>query len=303
VTASDRQRKPARVLVTGARGLLGTPTTAMFRQDEGVEVLAVDLPELDITDESSVARQFKAFNPDLVINCAAYTQVDGCEQNEALARRVNGLGAGIVAVAAAVCGARMIHISTDYVFEGDAKSPYTEDQPPGRLGKLSAYGRSKLIGEQLVQLCHSESLIVRTAWLYGPDGPGFPAAILRKAREEGRLRVVNDQTGSPTYAPDLAAALYKLARLSVSGIVHVTNSGQCTWYEFAREIVRLTGLDVPVEPVTTAEFPRLAKRPAYSVLANRRFDEAVGSPLRHWREAAAEYVSRHVLPRAGGASV
>lgn len=272
--------------------MLGTPTTALFRRDAGVEVLAVDLPELDITDEPSVARQFKTFRPDLVVNCAAYTQVDACEQNEELARKVNGLGAGIVAVAAAVCKARVIHISTDYVFEGDARSPYAEDHPTGRPERLSAYGRSKLIGEQLVQLCHSESLIVRTAWLYGPDGPGFPAAILRKAREEGRLRVVNDQTGSPTYAPDLAAAIHKLARLPVSGIMHVTNSGQCTWYEFAQEIIRLAGLDVPVEPVTTAEFPRPAKRPAYSVLDNRLFIEAAGDPLRHWREAVTEYINR-----------
>ncbi len=291
---------PKRIIVTGARGLLGSPTTALFRADAGAEVLAVDVPELDITDEPSVARRFREFGPDLVINCAAYTQVDACEQNEELARRVNGLGAGIVAVAAAFCEARLIHISTDYVFEGDAQSPYAEDHPAGRMDKLSAYGRSKFIGEQLVQLCHAEALIVRTAWLYGPDGPGFPAAILRKAREEGRLRVVSDQIGSPTYAPDLAAALYTLARLSVGGIMHVTNSGQCSWYELACEIVRLAGLDVPVEPVATAEFPRPAKRPAYSVLDNQRFIKVTGSPLRHWREAVAEYISRHVLPPAGG---
>lgn len=290
--------RPARVLITGARGLLGTPTTALFRADEGVEVLAVDLPELDITDEPSLARRFREFGPDLVINCAAYTQVDACEQNEELARRVNGLGAGIVAVAAAFCEARLIHISTDYVFEGDAQSPYAEDHPAGRMERLSAYGRSKLIGEQLVQLCHDEALIVRTAWLYGPDGPGFPAAILRKAREEGRLRVVNDQIGSPTYAPDLAAALHTLARLPVGGIMHLTNSGRCSWHEFACEIVQLAGLDVPVEPVATAEFPRPANRPAYSVLDNGRYIAATGGPLRHWREAVTEYISRHVTTHA-----
>lgn len=290
-----------RVLITGARGLLGTPTASVFRQDGKTDLLALDLPEIDITKPAVVKKCLAAFRPGLVINCAAYTQVDACEANEALAAEVNGTGAGIVAQAAAACGARLIHISTDYVFEGDAQSPYSEDHPTGRPERLSAYGRSKLLGERLVRQNHPAALIVRTAWLYGPDGPGFPNAILRKAREDGRLRVVNDQTGSPTYAPDLAAALYALGRLTISGFVHVTNSGLCTWYEFAREIVRLAGLDVPVQPVTTAEFPRPAKRPAYSVLDNRRYVEAGGRPMRPWQEAIGEFVEGHVLakPHAG----
>jgi dTDP-4-dehydrorhamnose reductase len=281
-----------RVIVTGARGLLGTPTTAAFRSEGGIEVLAVDLPELDITEERSVGQRFGGFRPDLVVNCAAYTQVDACEQNEELACKVNGVGAGIVAKAAADCGARMIHISTDYVFEGDARSPYQEDHPTGRPERLSAYGRSKLLGEQLVRKHHAGALIVRTAWMYGPDGAGFPNAILRRAREDGKLRVVNDQRGSPTFAPDLAEALHRLGRLDCTGVMHVTNSGQCTWYEFACEIVRLAGLDVPVQPVTTADFPRPAKRPAYSVLDNRRFVAATGQPLRPWQEAIEDFLNR-----------
>ena len=279
-------------MIAGARGLLGTPTTAAFRRDGGAEVLAVDLPEMDITDAAAVSGCMEAFGPDLVINCAAYTQVDACEQNEGLASKVNGVGAGIMAKAAADHGARMIHISTDYVFEGDARTPYREDHPTGRAEKLSAYGRSKLLGEQLVRENHPGALIVRTAWLYGPNGPGFPNAILRRAQEDGKLRVVNDQRGSPTYAPDLAEALRQLGRLDVGGIMHVTNSGECTWYEFAGEIVWLAGLDVPVQPVTTAEFPRPAKRPAYSVLDNRRFVETVGRPLRPWQEAIREFITK-----------
>ena len=301
-----------RILVAGARGLLGTPTCRVFRSDPEVQVEAVDLPELDITDAYQVAAKCDAFRPEVVVNCAAYTAVDACEENEPLATRVNGDGAGFLAIAAEQCGARFIHISTDYVFEGDASEPYAEDDPPGRPERLSAYGRSKLLGEELVQAHHPAAVIVRTAWLYGPDGRGFPNAILRRAHEErhrlehrleagatragatlaGGLRVVNDQTGSPTYAPDLATALFELARRTVSGIFHVTNSGQCTWYEFAGELIRLAGLDVPITPVTTEEFPRPARRPAFSVLSNRRYVEAVGLPLRHWREAAGEYIGR-----------
>jgi len=286
-------QKPHRVIVIGSNGLLGTPTAARFAADADIDVLALDLPDIDITDADQVSARMDDFKPELVINCAAYTAVDACEENEETACRVNGIGAGIVARAAAARSARMIHISTDYVFEGDATVPYPEDHPTAPPEELSAYGRSKLLGEQEVRRLHAGALIVRTAWLYGPDGPGFPQAILRRAREVDELRVVDDQTGSPTYAPDLAAAMYKLAHLDIDGIVHVTNSGQCTWYDFACEILRLAAIDIPVTPVTTSKFPRPAKRPAYSVLDNRRYVAAVGGPLRSWREAVAEYVEGH----------
>ncbi len=285
--------KPKKVMVIGACGLLGTPTAAVFGRDPAIDVEAVDLPEMDITSAELVRASFDAFRPDLVVNCAAYTAVDDCEENEQLACSVNGTGAGIVASAAEAGGARMIHISTDYVFEGNASEPYSEDHPTAPPARLSAYGRSKLLGEQQVRKNHPAALIVRTAWLYGPDGPGFPAAILRRARDGGELRVVNDQTGSPTYAPDLAAALYKLGHHDVSGIIHVTNSGRCTWYSFALEILRLAGLDVPVRSVSTAEFPRPAKRPAFSVLDTRRYAQLVGQPLRTWHDAVAAYIADH----------
>ncbi|MBN2562691.1 MAG: dTDP-4-dehydrorhamnose reductase [Phycisphaerae bacterium] len=288
--------RPGRVLVAGAKGLLGTPTVAVFRRHSEVTVDAADLPEMDITDSDQVGARFDAFRPDLVINCAAYTAVDACEDNEETARRVNGIGAGIVAQAAADHGARMIHISTDYVFEGDATVPYTEDHPTGRPEHLSAYGRSKLLGEQLVLAAHPDALIVRTAWLYGPAGRCFPDAVVEGARGAGELRVVDDQTGSPTYASDLAEALYKLACLDSRGIVHITNSGRCTWYAFACEILRLAGIEVPVTPVKTIDFPRPARRPAFSVLDNRRYVAAVGEPLRPWQDAIAEYVAEHARP-------
>ncbi|MFH1416852.1 MAG: dTDP-4-dehydrorhamnose reductase [Planctomycetota bacterium] len=290
-----------RVLIAGARGLLGTPTTSRFRRVDGVDVLALDLPEFDITDSAQVTPRLDDFRPDLVVNCAAYTAVDECERKETLACRVNGDGAGIIARASADIGARFIHISTDYVFGGDATEPIPEDSATGSPERLSAHGRSKLLGEQRVAASHPGALIVRTAWLYGPDGKCFPDSILRAAEKEPRLRVVNDQTGSPTYAPDLADALWELGRLDLTGIVHVTNSGCCTWYDFAREILRLSRIDAPITPVMSAEFPRPAKRPGYSVLDNRRYVEAVGRPLRHWQDAAAEYVAARA--EAHGSSV
>lgn len=287
---------PRRVLIVGAKGLLGTPTVEAFGRDPEFRVEAVDLPELDITVAEQVRARFDAFEPDLVVNCAAYTAVDACEENEQTACRVNGVGAGVLAQAAAARNARMIHMSTDYVFAGGATIPYREDHPTGPPEKLNAYGRSKLLGEQQVRAKHPKAVIVRTAWLYGPHGPGFPSAIMGHAKKSGQLRVVDDQTGSPTYAPDLAAALCELGRLEVDGIIHVTNSGRCTWYEFALEILRLAGIDVPVTPVSTEAFPRPARRPSFSVLDCRRYAETVGRPLRPWREAVADYITTHATP-------
>ncbi len=285
---------PQRVLVTGGRGLLGTALCRLLRARPGVELDAADLPELDITQWDGLQARLQRTRPQLVINCAAYTAVDACETDEAAAVRVNATGAGLVARAAAEAEARLIHLSTDYVFAGSASTPYREDQPAGPPEQLTAYGRSKLLGEREVRSAHPAAVIVRTAWLYGPDGPGFPQAILRKAVQEGKLRVVNDQRGSPTYAPDLAAALLTLAGSSHAvGVFHITNAGECTWHDFAVELVRQAGLDVPVIPVTSGEFPRPARRPAYSVLDNRRYNQLAGRPLRAWREATAEFVREH----------
>jgi dTDP-4-dehydrorhamnose reductase len=226
--------------------------------------------------------------------------VDACEEKKALAQRVNGEGAGIVAKAAAKIGARLIHLSTDYVFDGCATKPYQPDDAPGRPEHLSAYGQSKLLGELRVQAVHPDALIVRTAWVYGPYGPCFPKTILNLAREKSELRVVNDQTGTPTYTLDLARAILRLAETDARGIIHVTNSGQCTWFELACDLVRLAGLAVRVVPVTTQEFPRPAQRPKYSVLENSRYIQLTGAPMRPWREALADYMREFSRPAIPG---
>jgi dTDP-4-dehydrorhamnose reductase len=251
--------------------------------------------ELDVTDADRVRAYFERFQPDTVIHCAAYTRVDDCETNQESADRINSDGAGIVAQAAAAIGARLVHLSTDYVFAGDARRPYQEIDPPGRPDHLSAYGRSKLLGEQRVRAAYPGALIVRTAWVYGPDGPCFPKTILTLVRERAVLQVVNDQTGAPTYTLDLARAILRLAETDARGIVHVTNSGHCTWHEFACELLRLAGLDVEVIPVTTEQFPRPARRPKYSVLDHSRYVQLTGTPMRPWREAVADYMREFEL--------
>lgn len=280
-----------KVLITGAGGLLGTPTVKAFAACRATKALGLGHRELDITNAELVRSQVAAFGPDLVINCAAYTNVDACETNEAAADRVNGEGAGNVARAAAACGAKLIHLSTDYVFDGSGSLPYTEDHPAGGPSQLCAYGRSKLLGEQCVRQNHPAAIIVRTAWLYGHDGPCFPRAILNRARSAEPLRVVTDQIGSPTYAPDLAAALCKLSDLDVAGFFHVTNADRCTWLDFSRAILQAAGLDVPIEGITAADLNRPAKRPAFSILDNGRYIAATGSALRPWREALSDYLA------------
>lgn len=277
------------IVIAGGRGLVGTPTAEAFRR-AGYDVRALDRAAMDICDEAAVARRLDDDRPGIVVNCAAFTKVDDCETQLDHAMRINADGAGILARQAARTDAAFIHLSTDYVFDGRGTRPYREDDPTASMDALSAYGRSKLAGEQAVLSNHPAPLIIRTAWVYGPHGPGFPNAILRGAREKPRLKVVNDQTGSPTYAPDLAGAIVSLARRNTTGFVHVTNMGTCTWFEFAREIVRLSGLTTPVEPCTTAEFPRPARRPAYSVLDNSRYVSLVGRPLRPWREAITDFM-------------
>lgn len=283
--------KPEKVLITGATGLLGAPIVSTLRLQGYQNVLGLGRHEMDITKAEQVQSRFDSFRPDVIINCAAYTKVDDCETNEDHARRVNGEGAGKIAQAAFQCGARLIHISTDYVFDGEAAKPYLEDHPPGDPQKLSAYGRSKLLGEQLVQRHHPNAIIVRSSWLFGPDGPCFPRTILDLARGGRALRVVDDQIGAPTYTLDLAHALCELTQEDVGGIFHMTNAGQCSWYDFALELLKAAKLVVPIEPVSTAAFPRPAQRPPFSVLDNKRYDETIGAPRRSWQEAVAAYCS------------
>ncbi len=271
-----------KVLVIGAAGQLGHDLMDIFAPDH--ETTGVDIGEVDITDPDSVAGVVSSAAPDVVINAAAFTDVDGCESKREAAWAVNADGAGNTAAACAAAGAALVHVSTDYVFDGRKGSPYREDDPTSPLGE---YGKSKLAGERAVQEALERHLIVRTAWLFGTAGHNFVKTMLRLGRERDRLQVVDDQTGSPTYSGHLARALKQLVetRLDRPGIYHMTNDGHCTWYRFAAEIFRLAGIEVELSPTTTEAFGSPAPRPAYSVLANTR---APDIRLPHWREGLLE---------------
>jgi dTDP-4-dehydrorhamnose reductase len=277
-----------RFVITGAAGMLGQDLARAARA-AGHEAVGFSRAELDITDADAVAKAVSAAQPDVVVNCAAWTNVDGAESDEAGALAINGAGAGTVARAAAASRAWTVHVSTDYVFDGSKRSPYLESDP---VGPASAYGRSKLAGEREVAAQAPERhTIVRSSWLFGAGGPCFPATILRLASERDELNVVDDQVGCPTFTGHLAAALVDLgARPSPPlGVVHVAAGEACSWYEFAREIVAGAGLRCEVRPCTTAEMPRPAARPAYSVLGSERGGEAPALPS--WRDGLAEYMA------------
>jgi dTDP-4-dehydrorhamnose reductase len=285
-----------RFAITGAAGMLGRDLVAAV-EPAGHEAVAFTRADLDITDAAAVERAVRRAGPDVVVNCAAWTDVDGAEAHFEEALAVNGAGAGHVARAGAACGAWTIHISSDYVFDGSKRSPYLESDP---VGPLSAYGRSKLAGERAVALEAPERhTIVRSSWLFGAGGPCFPATIMRLARDRDELRVVDDQVGCPTFTGHLSGALVDLgARESrPAGVLHVTGGGICSWYEFAREVVAGAESRCEVRPCTTADMPRPATRPAYSVLRSSRGGEAPVLP--EWREGLARYLA---LIRVAGAA-
>lgn len=276
-----------RLLVTGSRGQLGLALQAAAPAC-GHEVVGFDLPELDITDVTAVREAVAAVRPDAIVNCAAFTAVDAAEADEARATAVNGTAVAGLGTAADEVGAVLVHISTDYVFDGRSGRPWREDDP---TRPLSAYGRSKLAGE-VAALRARQHLVVRTAWLFG-QGANFVEAI-RKQIEAGKpeLSVVADQLGSPTYAADLAAAMLGLLAGGALGIVHVVNEGVTTWQGFAAEIVRQLGADVVIRPICTAELGRPAPRPANSVLDTARLRGLLGGPLPPWQDALGRYLKR-----------
>ncbi len=273
-----------RWLVTGARGQLGTELQAVLA---GEQVRAVGRPELDVTDATALQAAVEEYRPEVIVNAAAYTAVDAAESNEQLAYRSNASAPAILASAAGRVGARLIHVSTDYVFAGNGERPYEpSDEPDPR----SAYGRTKLAGELAVrELLPAASYVVRTAWVYGAGGANFVKTMARLERERETVSVVDDQRGSPTWAADLARALVELARSSApAGVYHCTNSGDTTWCGFARAIFEELGADPDrVLPATTDAFPRPAPRPAYSVLSSRAWTAAGLTPLPGWRDALA----------------
>ncbi|MFZ0379995.1 MAG: dTDP-4-dehydrorhamnose reductase [Solirubrobacteraceae bacterium] len=273
-----------KLLITGAAGMLGQDVVAAAAT-AGHEVLARSRAELDITDAAAVRRALTDAEPDLVLNCAAWTDVDGAEDHVEAAQAVNGVGAGNVAEAAAECGAWIIQVSSDYVFSGRKRDPYLESDP---TEPLSAYGKSKLAGELAVRDAASgRHTIVRSSWLFGTRGACFPATIMRLAAERDELTVVADQVGCPTFTADLAHALIGLCERPVAGILHVAGDGACSWYEFATAIVERAGLQCRVKPGRTGDLERPAPRPAFSVLDSER----LAPRLPHWRDGLWQYLA------------
>ncbi len=278
--------------------MLGTDLRAAA-ESAGLDVCPWGHGELELTDREAVAGKLRRVAPDVVVNCAAWTDVDRAEAAEEQARAVNGAGAGNVASGAAAAGAWTIHISSDYVFDGGKLEPYVESDPPG---PLSAYGRSKLAGEQAVaQAAPGAHTIVRTSWLFGTGGPCFPRTILRLAGTRDELTVVEDQVGTPTFTGHLASALVQLGEQRLAGIVHVAGGGQCSWFEFARAITEHAELPARIIPGRTEDLGRPAPRPRYSALRSERAKAPV---LPHWQEGLAAFMAYETAatdpPRAGG---
>jgi dTDP-4-dehydrorhamnose reductase len=278
-----------RLLVTGAAGMLGTDVAAAAER-AGHEVHALARADLDVLDAPAVRTAVAAARPDAIVNCAAYTDVDGAEADEAAATALNGDAAGHVAAAARAAGAFAVHISSDYVFDGRATRPYLESSPTAPLG---AYGRSKLAGERAVAAAAPGGgyAIVRTAWLFGAHGGNFVATMLRLARERDELTVVDDQVGCPTFTGHLARALVALAEARAPGIHHVAGGGACSWHDLAAAAFAARGLDVEVARGRTADLGRPAPRPAYSVLRTERADTPVLPP---WQDGLHAYLEETV---------
>jgi dTDP-4-dehydrorhamnose reductase len=288
-----------KIMITGCKGQLGTELQKQLRQGcseigpipeklKNATVLAVDLPELDISKYEQVQEFVRRYHPDVIINCAAYTNVDGCEVNHDDAFKANTIGPRNLAQAAEKDGARLVHVSTDYVFNGRENGGIAQDEAVSPA-PISAYGTTKLLGEKYVeQFCHRH-FIVRTAWLYSYYGKNFVKTMVNAGKKTGRLEVVNDQCGNPTNAVDLAHEILQLCVTHEYGLYHCTGEGICSWYDFASEIIRLSGVEATVSPCTSAEYkakhPDSADRPAWSALDNRMLRCTIGNAMRPWQEA------------------
>ena len=274
-----------KILITGSNGMLGHDLQEVLEDKH--ELILTTSKTLDITDKNSTIEVIKDNNPDIVINSAAYTDVDGCEENQELAYAVNGEGVRNLALACKEIDCPLVHISTDYVFDGTARDPIAED---GEIGPISVYGKSKLKGEEAILEVLDKYFIIRTAWLYGINGKNFPKTMLELAKNHSEITVVYDEVGTPTYTPDLAYGISQLIETECYGIYHLTNSGSCSWCEFAKYIFEVAEADVKVIPVTASEFARPAPRPSYSVLNNKNWIDNGFKPLRSYKEAIKEYI-------------
>jgi dTDP-4-dehydrorhamnose reductase len=285
-----------KMLVIGAKGMLGRDLVDVLRSSRHLEVLGWDIDEIDIRNRDETIARIERLGPEIVINLAAYTDVDGCESDEERAFAVNAEGAKHVALGASRCRAKVIYLSTDYVFDGKKGRPYQEEDPPR---PINVYGRSKWRGEQYVQELVEKWLIIRTQWLYGRHGRNFVYAVLRQAREGKGLSVVDDQFGSPTYTLDLAKAISLLMEREAGGLFHAVNSGHCSWYDFGQAILELSETKgVEIAPITSRELKRPAPRPSYSVLDTQKLKGATGMTLRPWLEALKDFLSEGHLPES-----
>ena len=276
-----------RTLIFGSNGQLGRDLTLIFKEQG--ETLGYDLPDVDITDEVALHSLITEFAPNVVINAAAYTNVDQAEDDLQNAFRVNEIGARNLAEITATRNIPVVYYSTDYVFNGTSKRPYLPGDTPAPLG---VYGKSKYAGEVATQHANPFHFILRTAWLYGPGGNNFVEKIIRAAETRPALRVVDDEIGSPTHTFDLAQATLDFVNTKAYGIYHVVNSGQCSRYEFAEEILSKAGISTPIEPCKASEFPAVAPRPVFSVLDNSSTNLIIRNPMRNWKQALHHYMER-----------
>jgi len=278
------------ILITGGGGMLGHALADLLIT-RGHRPHAFARDQLDISDKAAVEKIFAAIKPTLVLNCAAHTKVDLCEQETDRADAINGHAPGHLARLCAAYSAALVQVSTDFVFDGSSRRPYLPNDP---VRPLSAYGRSKLLGEQMIQQNAPQRwLIVRTAWVYGRHGANFPRTMVQAARAGKPLTVVNDQFGSPTYTPDLAAAILDLLDTDANGIWHITNSGQTNWYDFAAATLKEFGITAEISLISSADWaqkrPTSAIRPGYSVLDLTASEKRIGRPMRPWQEALTDF--------------
>jgi dTDP-4-dehydrorhamnose reductase len=289
-----------RILITGSRGQVGSQLINILNSGKSeiselspelknVDVIGKSSRELDITNFDKVRSFIGELKPDVVINAAAYTNVDGCESNEELAYAVNAYGAKNLAIACEDIGAKLVHISTDYVFEGTGTTPFNEYDEPS---PQSVYGKSKDLGEKLVREFSSKHFIVRPSWVYGYNGKNFVYTIMKTGSEKGHLKVVNDQKGNPTNAEDLCHHILKLITTEEYGVYHCAGHGECTWYDFACKIIELAKISCIVTPCATHEYPTPTKRPEYSSLDNARLRNTVGDEMRNWEEALKAFIEK-----------
>ncbi len=285
------------VLVTGANGQLGREIQALTETDRYFRFLFTDIDTLDITDRNAVARFFSREKPSFVVNCAAFTAVDKAEEEKEPAILLNAVAPGILAEECRAVSAGLVHISTDYVFDGSKNRPYAEDDPVNPLG---VYGRTKQAGEAGV-MENPDSILIRTSWLYSPFGNNFVKTMLRLGKERETLNVVFDQVGSPTYAHDLAAAILEIIRKGktawMPGIYHYSNEGVCSWYDFALAVHRLAGISCRIVPVESKDFPAPTVRPAFSVLNKYKIKSTFGIEIPYWMDSLKECIHRILTQR------